>query len=192
MVALRKTKATTGKWLAGAFSGDVLSGCLGRRRNRSDVVDSIETGGSNLSGRSSPLSSSGCATEYDQYCACSPTGGVHHHFRCDFYRRLFGHGNIDSYRNNRDALVKFGREVRRIAAAEHLRYEILPASDEGLLLYLQRPRFFREPPVGCNALVVPLDEEPWSSGRFSYRVTVEKKGDEPSSYGFVAPLPPHR
>ena len=99
---------------------------------------------------------------------------------------------IDGYRNNRDALVKFGREVRRIAAAEHLRYEILPASDEGLLLYLQRPRFFREPPVGCNALVVPLDEEPWSSGRFSYRVTVEKKGDEPSSYGFVAPLPPHR
>ena len=99
---------------------------------------------------------------------------------------------IDGYRNNRDALVKFGREVRQMAAAEHLRYEILPAPDEGLLLYLQRPRFFNEPPVGCNALVVPLDEEPWSSGGFSYRVTVEKKGDEPSSYGFVAPLPPHR
>ena len=33
---------------------------------------------------------------------------------------------IDGYRNDRDALVKFGREVRRIAAAEHLRYEILP------------------------------------------------------------------
>jgi hypothetical protein len=99
---------------------------------------------------------------------------------------------IDGYRNDRDALVKFGREVRRIAAAEHLRYEILPASDEGLLLYLQRPRFFREPPAECNALVVPLDEEPWKSGRFSYRVTVEKKGDDPSRYGLVAPLPPHR
>jgi hypothetical protein len=99
---------------------------------------------------------------------------------------------IDGYRNNRDALVKFGREVRRVAAAEHLRYEILPARDEGLLLYLQRPRFFREPPIGCDALVVPLDEEPWNSGRFSYRVTVEKKGDDPSSYGLVAPLPPYR
>jgi hypothetical protein len=99
---------------------------------------------------------------------------------------------IDGYRNNRDALVKFGREVRRIAAAEYLRYEILPARHEGLLLYLQRPRFFREPPVECDALVVPLNEEPWSSDRFSYRVTVEKTGDDPSSYGFVAPLPPHR
>ena len=86
---------------------------------------------------------------------------------------------FDGYCNNRDALVKFGREVRRVAAAEHLRYEILPARDEGLLLYLRRPRFFREPPTGCDALVVPLDEEPWRSGRFSYRVTVEKKGDEP-------------
>jgi hypothetical protein len=99
---------------------------------------------------------------------------------------------IDGYRNDRDALVKFGREVRVIAAAEHLHYEVLPAPDEGLLLYLQRPRFFREPPAGCNALVVPLDEEPWNSGGFSYRVTVEKKGDERSSYGFVAPLPSHR
>jgi hypothetical protein len=38
--------------------------------------------------------------------------------------------------------VKFGREVRRIAAEEHLRYEILPARDEGLLLYLRRTAFF--------------------------------------------------
>jgi hypothetical protein len=99
---------------------------------------------------------------------------------------------IDGYRNSRNALVKFGREVRQIAAAEHLRYEILPARDEGLLLYLQRPRFLRNPPPDCNALVVPLDEEPWSSGRFSYRLTVEKKGDDPSSYGLMAPLPSQR
>src|SRR6266550_757502 len=48
----------------------------------------------------------------------------------------------DGYRNHRDALVKFGGEVRRIATAEHLRYEILPGRDESLLLYLQRPRFY--------------------------------------------------
>jgi 4-amino-4-deoxy-L-arabinose transferase-like glycosyltransferase len=95
------------------------------------------------------------------------------------------------YRNHRDALVKFGGEVRRIATAEHLRYEILPGRDESLLLYLQRPRFYTritEPtaaPPGLDALVVPLDEEPWRSGKFPYRVTVEKKSEHPSSYGFL-------
>ena len=98
---------------------------------------------------------------------------------------------IDGYRNHRDALVKFGGEVRRIAKAEHLRYEILPGRDESLLLYLQRPRFYTritEPtaaPPGLDALVVPLDEEPWRSGKFPYRVTVEKKSEHPSSYGFL-------
>jgi len=98
---------------------------------------------------------------------------------------------VDGYRNHRDALVKFGREVRRIATAEHLRYEILPGRDESLLLYLQRPRFYTritEPtaaPPALDALVVPLDEEPWRSGKFPYRVTVEKKSEHPSSYGFL-------
>jgi len=97
----------------------------------------------------------------------------------------------DGYRDHRDALVKFGGEVRRIATAEHLRYEILPGRDESLLLYLQRPRFYTritEPtaaPPGLDALVVPLDEEPWRSGKFPYRVTAEKKSEHPSSYGFL-------
>ena len=97
----------------------------------------------------------------------------------------------DGYRDHRDALVKFGGEVRRIATAEHLRYEILPGRDESLLLYLRRPRFYTritEPtaaPPGLDALVVPLDEEPWRSGKFPYRVTAEKKSEHPSSYGFL-------
>jgi Dolichyl-phosphate-mannose-protein mannosyltransferase len=97
----------------------------------------------------------------------------------------------DGYRDHRDALVRFGGEVRRIATAEHLRYEILPGRDESLLLYLLRPRFYTritEPtaaPPGLDALVVPLDEEPWRSGKFPYRVTVEKKSEHPSSYGFL-------
>src|SRR5437660_4186073 len=97
---------------------------------------------------------------------------------------------IDGYRTHRDALSKFGREVRRIAAAEHLRYEILPGRDESLLLYLQRPRFYTRIETiaaspGLDALVVPIDEEPWRSGKFPYRVTVEKKSEHPSSYGFL-------
>lgn len=98
---------------------------------------------------------------------------------------------IDSYRNDRDALVKFGREVRRIAAAEHLRYEVLPARDEGLLLYLERPRFYTRRlgrRLDYDALVVPLNQEPWHSGNFAYRVTVRKRGENPASYGFVTAL----
>src|SRR5207237_7034 len=97
---------------------------------------------------------------------------------------------IGGYRYDRDALVKFGREVRRIATAEHLRYEILPGRDESLLLYLQRPRFYTRIETiaaspGLDALVVPIDDEPWRSGKFPYRVTVEKKSEHPSSYGFL-------
>jgi len=98
---------------------------------------------------------------------------------------------VGGYRNHRDVLVKFGREVRRIATAEHLRYEILPGRDESLLLYLQRPRFYTRitemtaAPPGLDALVVPTDEEPWRSGKFPYRVTVDKKSEHPSSYGFL-------
>jgi hypothetical protein len=36
-----------------------------------------------------------------------------------------------------------------------------------------------------DALVVPIDEEPWRSGKFPYRVTVEEKSEHPSSYGFL-------
>ena len=48
---------------------------------------------------------------------------------------------IQGYRTHRDALEEFGREVRRTAQISHLRYEVIRAADEGLLLYLQRPRF---------------------------------------------------
>jgi hypothetical protein len=102
---------------------------------------------------------------------------------------------IDGYRNDRDALVKFGREVRRIATAERLRYEVLPARDESMLLYLERPRFYmrkiettdRLPDF--DALVVPLDQEPWRSLESKARLTVQKKSEPPSRYGFFAPLP---
>src|SRR5438270_10968743 len=48
---------------------------------------------------------------------------------------------IQGYRTHRDALEEFGREVRRNAQISRLRYEVVRAPDEGLLLYLQRPRF---------------------------------------------------
>src|SRR6266403_166187 len=60
VVALRKTKAATGKWL-GALSPDVLADHLGPWRHRGNVIDSIEASGPNLPGHSSALPAPGSA-----------------------------------------------------------------------------------------------------------------------------------
>jgi 4-amino-4-deoxy-L-arabinose transferase-like glycosyltransferase len=48
---------------------------------------------------------------------------------------------VTGYRQHRNALAIFGRDVRRETAAHHWRYEVVSAKDEGLLLYLQKTRF---------------------------------------------------
>jgi len=48
---------------------------------------------------------------------------------------------ISGYRHHRDALVIFGRDVRREASVNHWRYAVVSAKDEGLLLYLQKTHF---------------------------------------------------
>ena len=48
---------------------------------------------------------------------------------------------IQGYRTHRDALEEFGREVRCNAQTSHLRYEVVRAPDEGLLLYLRKTHF---------------------------------------------------
>jgi 4-amino-4-deoxy-L-arabinose transferase-like glycosyltransferase len=48
---------------------------------------------------------------------------------------------ITGYRDHRDALAVFGRNIRHEAEAHHWRYEIVSAKDEGLLLYLQKTHF---------------------------------------------------
>jgi 4-amino-4-deoxy-L-arabinose transferase-like glycosyltransferase len=50
---------------------------------------------------------------------------------------------ISGYRNHRDALVVFGREVCREAEMHHWRYEAVSAKDEGLLLYLRKTHFIK-------------------------------------------------
>ena len=47
------------------------------------------------------------------------------------------------YRDHRNALAVFGRNVRHEAEAHHWRYEVVSAKDEGLLLYLQKTRFIK-------------------------------------------------
>src|SRR5437870_4112471 len=50
---------------------------------------------------------------------------------------------IAGYRDHRDALVVFGREVRREAELHHWRYEVVSAKDEALLLYLRKTHFIK-------------------------------------------------
>lgn len=51
---------------------------------------------------------------------------------------------VTGYRDHRDALAIFGRDVRREAEAHHWRYEVVSAKDEGLLLYLQKTHYIEQ------------------------------------------------
>ena len=48
---------------------------------------------------------------------------------------------VTGYRQHRDALAMFGRDVLREAETRHWRFEIVSARDEGLLLYLQKTHY---------------------------------------------------
>jgi 4-amino-4-deoxy-L-arabinose transferase-like glycosyltransferase len=193
VVALRKTKAATGKWLGNlspemfwlmtwALGGIVVMSLIPSKR-----VDRIFPAVPPLC---MLLAAQIKAFMADTVIRVRRIATFAIIFAAIFTGAYVAMRVIGGYRNDRDALVKFGREVRRIATAEHLRYEILPGRDESLLLYLQRPRFYTRIETiaaspALDALVVPRDEEPWRSGKFPYRLTVEKRSEHPSSYGFL-------
>src|SRR5436190_11346456 len=194
VAALRKTKATTGKWL-GKLSPEMfwlmtwaLGGIMVMSLIPSKRVDRIFPAVPPLC---MLLAAQIKASMADNVARVRRIAACAIIFASIFTGAYSAMRVIDGYLNDRDALVKFGREVRQIAEAEHLRYEVLPSRDEGMLLYLQRPRFYTRiieataTPPGLDALVVPIDEDPWRSGKFPYRVTVEKKSEDPSSYGFL-------
>jgi len=71
------------------------------------------------------------------------------------------------YRDHRDALVRFGREVRHEAAANHWRYGAIASRDEGMLLYLRQTAFTPSTRAVADwntgkidALVLSVDDEP--------------------------------
>ena len=74
---------------------------------------------------------------------------------------------LSGYRDHRDALVVFGREVRHEVEAHDWRYEVIVGKDEGILLYLRRLRFV-EPEDAItkwkagiiDAVVAPDEEQP--------------------------------
>ena len=74
---------------------------------------------------------------------------------------------ISGYRDHRDALVTFGRNVRHQAEAHLWRYEVVSAKDEGLLLYLRKGHFIEQDRAvaewnggNLNALVVTTEKAP--------------------------------
>jgi 4-amino-4-deoxy-L-arabinose transferase-like glycosyltransferase len=72
---------------------------------------------------------------------------------------------ITSYRDHRDALAVFGRNIRREAEARHWRYEVVSAKDEGLLLYLRKTHF-----------VEPADAvTEWNAGNLDALVALKEK-----------------
>jgi hypothetical protein len=50
---------------------------------------------------------------------------------------------ITGYRDHRDGLAVFGKNIRHEAEARHWRYEIVSARDEGMLLYLRKTHFVK-------------------------------------------------
>ena len=72
-----------------------------------------------------------------------------------------------AYRDHRNALVLFGRQVRAEAEKRLWRYGVIWGGDEGLLLYLRRPHFIAQEDAviewnrgNLDALVVPTVEAP--------------------------------
>ena len=74
---------------------------------------------------------------------------------------------VTGYRDHRDALAVFGRNVCRAAEAHHWHYEVVSAKDEGLLLYLQRTHYIEPDRAvtewndgNLDALVVSTEKAP--------------------------------
>jgi hypothetical protein len=103
---------------------------------------------------------------------------------------------IAGYRNRRDALAVFGRDVRREAEARHWRYEVVSGRDESVLLYLQKTHYIQ--PDGAvaewnagnlDALVVSMEKAaglvPQLSGTVSRSKTSERKDEEGTGYVLI-------
>jgi hypothetical protein len=89
------------------------------------------------------------------------------------------------YRDHRDALVIFGRDVRNEAEAHHWGYEVVSAKDEGLLLYLRKTHFIQPDRAiaewnhgNLDALVVPAEKAPALTRELNDAVLSQPKSNE--------------
>jgi hypothetical protein len=104
---------------------------------------------------------------------------------------------ISGYRHHRDALVVFGKNVRREAEAHHWRYEVVSAKDEGLLLYLQKTHFIEPQRAvtewnsgNVDALVASTQKAPvlmreLRDAALSQLKSSERQGEQGSGYVLI-------
>jgi 4-amino-4-deoxy-L-arabinose transferase-like glycosyltransferase len=104
---------------------------------------------------------------------------------------------VSGYRGHRDALVLFGRDVRREAEMRRWRYEVVSAKDEGLLLYLRRTHFIGPDRAiaewnrgNLDALVAPAEKAPALMGELHDAALTqlrsnERKGEQGRSYVLI-------
>jgi hypothetical protein len=137
-----------------------------------------------------PVATESCATHIHQWIAVALIVSI-----------LFTGGyvtwkTIAGYRDRRDALATFGRDVRRKAEARRWRYEVVSAKDEGVLLYLQKTHYIQPDDAvaewnagNLDALVVSKEKAaglvPRLSGTVSKSKTSERKEEERTGYVLI-------
>jgi 4-amino-4-deoxy-L-arabinose transferase-like glycosyltransferase len=104
---------------------------------------------------------------------------------------------IFGYRDHRDALVVFARDVRHEAETHHWRYEVVSAKDEGLLLYLRKTHFIQPGRAiaewnrgNLDALVAPAEKaaalmRELHGAALSQLKTNERKGEQGKHYVLI-------
>jgi len=99
---------------------------------------------------------------------------------------------VTGYRDHRDALAVFGRNVRREAESHHWRYEVVSARDEGLLLYLQKVHFI-DPQLAVtewnngslDAVVVSTDKAKMLMPKLAGAVVSELRNAQQENYVLI-------
>jgi 4-amino-4-deoxy-L-arabinose transferase-like glycosyltransferase len=106
---------------------------------------------------------------------------------------------VAGYRDHRDALATFGRDVRQEAEAHQWRYEVVSAKDEGLLLYLRKTHYIEPDRAiaewnggNLNALVASTEKAPrlipqLRGATVSQLKSSDRKKEERTGYILITP-----
>jgi 4-amino-4-deoxy-L-arabinose transferase-like glycosyltransferase len=96
---------------------------------------------------------------------------------------------ITGYRDHRNALAVFGKNIRDEAEVRHWRYEVVSAKEEGLLLYLQKTHFIEPQHAviewnngNLDALVTSTEKAKTLMPKLRGAVLSESKAVQPLNY----------
>jgi hypothetical protein len=99
---------------------------------------------------------------------------------------------ITSYRDHRDALAAFGRNIQHEVQARQWRYEVVFAKDDGLLLYLRKTHFIEAQRAvtewnngNLDALVASREKATMLVPNLRGAVLSESKASQTRDYVFI-------